>query len=169
MRLAHPRTWQAKVAALEYILHPHRGIRYADVVAADMTRAARREKIPVWVVATSAYVESELNMSSTGGIGMMQISPSTYREHHYRTHDLRAQHLADNLVIGASELSRHFQAASRRRGDIYGRLALTWGGYCGGGPHSHYVRRSLRVYHALCDEGPLSWQKHLEQRGPLWR
>ena len=161
------KTPQERITAFVYSVQPQKGKKYAETVASYIMKYAAKNNISPYMVATTCYIESEFRMTASGGLGMMQISPSTYRAEGYKRRGLKATQLADNIQIGSSELARHYKDVTSRGG--YDRMAYTWGRYNGCGTHGAYVKKSMRAYKHLTTGNPSTWKEHLRTHGPLWK
>lgn len=159
-----------KIAGLIKLVQPRKGQAYADHVAETIVKEAKRYNLDPFVVATTAYIESEFSMSSKPCMGIMQIERRTFRDH-YASSGLKPMKLEDNIRLGAWELadkakmSKKTQVALASRGG----LSRMWGRYNGAGPRSSYVRRAHTTLNRIKNGNPEVWEKHLKARGPLWK
>ncbi len=153
------------MAAFIRIVQPRKGDGYAERVPEAMAREAHRVHLPITVVATTAYIESEFRMDSGPCVGIMQVNTRTSRELFHQG-EREARELDGNIRLGAMELAHHYRTATRKSPGS--ALRGMWGRYNGCGPSGGYVRRALRVLHHLKEGDVDSWSKRIK-KGPLWQ
>ena len=160
-----------KIAGLIKLVQPRKGQVYADHVADIIVKEARRYKLDPYVVATTAYIESEFSMVSKPCIGIMQVERRTYRSQ-YAKSGLKPYDLEDNIRLGAWELAdkakmsnKNVRVALASRGG----LSRMWGRYNGAGSKSFYVKRAHTTLSRIKNKNLNQIQEHLKKRGPLWK
>jgi len=161
---------QKKIAGLIKLVQPRKGQSYADHVAKIICQEAKRYNIDPYIVATTAYIESEFSMASHPCIGIMQVERRTYRAL-YAKSGLKPYDLEDNIRLGAWELADKAKNRSQSRIALASRgdLSRMWGRYNGAGPRSSYVRKAHLVYSRIKGKSVIELQSHLKKRGPLWK
>jgi hypothetical protein len=159
-----------KIAGLIKLVQPRKGQAYADRVAETIVKEAKRYNLDPFVVATTAYIESEFSMSSKPCMGIMQIERRTYREH-YAKSGLKPMDLEDNIRLGAWELADKAKMSNKNQVALASRggLSRMWGRYNGAGSRSSYVRRAHLTLKRIKNGNPDEWNSHLKSRGPLWK
>ena len=161
---------QKKIAGLIKLVQPRKGQSYADHVANIICQEAKRYNIDPYIIATTAYIESEFSMASRPCIGIMQVERRTYRAL-YAKSGLKPNDLEDNIRLGAWELADKAKNRSQSRIALAsrGELSRMWGRYNGAGPKSSYVRKAHLVYSRIKNKSVTELQTHLKKRGPLWK
>ena len=161
---------EKKIAGLIKLVQPRKGQSYADHVAKVICQEAKRYNLDPYIVATTAYIESEFSMVSRPCIGIMQVERRTYRAS-YAKSGLKPSDLEDNIRLGAWELADKAKNRSTSRIALASRgdLSRMWGRYNGAGPRSSYVRKAHLVYNRIKSGNPDKWKTHLKARGPLWK
>jgi hypothetical protein len=159
-----------KIAGLIKMVQPRKGSSYADHVADIIIKEAKRYNLDPYVVATTAYIESEFSMKSGPCMGIMQIERRTYRSDLSKG-GLDPMDLEDNIRLGAWELALKAKNRSSSRIALASRggLSRMWGRYNGAGSRSSYVRRAHLVYARIKNGNPETWKTHINKRGPLWK
>jgi soluble lytic murein transglycosylase-like protein len=161
-----------KIAGLIKLVQPRKGQAYANHVAETIVKEAKRYGLDPYVVASTAYIESEFSMSSGPCIGMMQIERRTYREK-YAKSKLNPYDLEDNIRLGAWELADKAKISNRSKTRIAlasrGGLSRMWGRYNGAGSRSGYVVRAHTTLSRIKTKSIAELQEHLKKRGPLWK
>lgn len=171
---------QDRITQLVYIIRQREGRAYAERVASAITTSARRNKIPVMLVATTAYIESEFRMVSRPCVGIMQILPSTARRVFGRS-GLDVYDLEDNIEMGSRYLAMHYHeyarpyinanSANDKLTSAEQMLVMrkTWGRYNGSGMNGAYQRKATTVYKRLTEWNSEKWKSHINTKGPLWK
>ena len=161
---------EKKIAGLIKLVQPRKGQSYADHLAKVICQEAKRYNIDPFIIATTAYIESEFSMASSPCIGIMQVERRTYRAS-YAKSGLKPNDLEDNIRLGAWELADKAKNRSQSRVALASRgdLSRMWGRYNGAGPRSSYVRKAHLVYSRLKSKSVTELQTHLKKRGPLWK
>ncbi len=161
---------EKKIAGLIKLVQPRKGQSYADHVAKVICQEAKRYNLDPYIVATTAYIESEFSMVSRPCIGIMQVERRTYRAS-YAKSGLKPNDLEDNIRLGAWELADKAKNRSTSRIALASRgdLSRMWGRYNGAGPRSSYVRKAHLVYNRIKSGNTDKWKSHLKSRGPLWK
>lgn len=159
-----------KIAGLIKMVQPRKGSSYADHVADIIIKEAKRYNLDPYVVATTAYIESEFSMKSRPCMGIMQIERRTYRSDLAKS-GLNPMDLEDNIRLGAWELALKAKNRSSSRIALASRggLSRMWGRYNGAGSRSSYVRRAHLVYARIKNGNSETWKSHINKRGPLWK
>ena len=131
---------------------------------------AKRNKIDPYLIATTAYVESEFSQNSQPCIGVMQVYLPTYRELCKKNSYLKnynPYNIHGNLVIGAKELALDYCHKNNKYSES-NRLKYMWGRYNGCGISGDYTRKSLCVYLKLKNLSAEQLSSHLKKK-ELWR
>jgi len=162
-----------KIAGLIKLVQPRKGQAYAEHVADVIVKEARRYNLDPFVVATTAYIESEFSMVSKPCIGIMQVERRTYRSQ-YAKSGLKPYDLEDNIRLGAWELADKAKMSNKNNNvrvalASRGGLSRMWGRYNGAGPRSSYVKRAHTTYSRIKKKNLSEIQSHLKKRGPLWK
>jgi hypothetical protein len=150
--------------------------KYSDSYIAKIVEAmfiyGKKYKVDPYIIASTAYVESEFSMKSKPCIGMMQVLKSTARyidpKRQYDPYTVYG-----NIALGTKELSTHLRRTVRR-GSTMDRasgssrnLRYMWGKYNGAGTQSRYSGKVLKVLQIIC-MNDLSHLKAKLKHGPIW-
>lgn len=127
---------ESKITQVIYAVQPKYGINYSKKISRYILEASKKEKISPYIVASTAYVESEFDYKSQPQKGIMQITKSLGKSH--KTLDYKLP--KDNILIGAKYL-KYLNLSSR------GSLNRMWGRYSGNS--SFYSKRCFKVYRIL--------------------
>jgi hypothetical protein len=161
-----------KIAGLIKMVQPRKGQAYADRVAGSIVKEANRYGLDPYVVASTAYIESEFSMASRPCIGIMQVERRTFNAY-YAKSGLNPRNVEDNIRLGAWELADKAKMSNKAKSRIAlasrGGLSRMWGRYNGAGSRSGYVRRAHLTYSRLKSKSIEELQEHLKKRGPLWK
>jgi soluble lytic murein transglycosylase-like protein len=130
-----------RISQFVYTVRHKLGRKYADRVADAIVTSARRNGLSPAMVATTAYIESEFEMTSKPCIGIMQILPSTARNAFGKS-GLNPYDLEDNIEMGARYLALHYGKYARSYSVNRGTLASRSGSTASRGSSASRSSRS---------------------------
>lgn len=140
--------------------------RIQKIVDAIMKYSAKF-KVDPYVIASTAYVESEFKMTSRPCIGMMQLVRSSIR--YYDPKRIYDPYTIDgNIAIGTLELSKHLKRYSR--GKLPNRTAYRnmYRSYNGSYMKNRYSIKTMLVQTRL-ENLTIDNLKSKLKKGPIWK
>lgn len=146
---------ESKITQVIEIVQPKLGHEYAKKISGYIIEASKKEKISPYIVASTAYVESEFNYKAQPQKGIMQITKSLGKSHK----TLNYKNSKDNILIGAKYL-KYLHLSSR------GSLDRMWNRYSGNS--SFYSRRCSKVYKIFKYNSIVNIKERLKKK-ELWR
>ncbi len=161
-----------KIKGFIKLVKPKYSESYIAKIVEAMFIYGKKYKVDPYIIASTAYVESEFSMKSKPCIGMMQVLKSTARyidpKRQYNPYTVYG-----NIALGTKELSAHLRHTVRR-GSTMARasgssrnLRYMWGKYNGAGTQSRYSSKVLKVLQTIC-MNDLSHLKAKLKHGPIW-
>ena len=161
-----------KIKGFIKLVKPKYSESYIAKIVEAMFLYGKKYKVDPYIIASTAYVESEFSMNSRPCIGMMQVLKSTARyidpKREYNPYTVYG-----NVALGTKELSMHLRKTVRR-GSTMDRasgssrsLRYMWGKYNGAGTNSRYSSKVLKVLRTIC-ANDLTHLKTKLRKGPIW-
>ena len=161
-----------KIKGFIKLVKPKYSESYIAKIVEAMFLYGKKYKVDPYIIASTAYVESEFSMNSKPCIGMMQVLRSTAKyidpKREYNPYTVYG-----NIALGTKELSMHLRKTVRR-GSTMDRasgstrsLKYMWGKYNGAGTNSRYSGKVLKVLRTLCTND-LTHLKGKLRQGPIW-
>lgn len=109
-----------KISKFIKLVQPRYSQTYIQKIVDAIMKYSAKFKVDPYVIASTAYVESEFKMTSRPCIGIMQLVTSSIRYYDpKRVYNPRT--IDGNIAIGTIELSKHLQRYSR--GNLPNRTA----------------------------------------------
>ncbi len=156
-----------KISKFIKLVQPRYSQSYIKKITAAIIKYAAVFKVDPYVIASTAYVESEFKMTSRPCIGMMQLVRSSIR--YYDPKRVYNPYTIDgNVAIGTKELSKHLQRYSR--GKLPSRTAYRnmYRSYNGSYMKNRYSVKTLLVQTRL-EHLSIDALKAKLKKGPIWR
>jgi soluble lytic murein transglycosylase-like protein len=155
------------------LVQPKYSAFYIKKIVDAIFKYGTKYKIDPYIIATTAYVESEFNMRSGPCIGIMQVYKPTLKWLNPKK-EYNPYTIDGNIALGTKELSLNMPK-SLRRGKLANRasndpnaLALMWGKYNGAGSKSKYVDRCFYALRKLALKN-IKELKVILEHGQLWQ
>lgn len=158
---------KTKIFQFIKLVQPKFSTSYITNVVNAIVKYGDKYDVDPYVIASTAYVESEFSMKSKPCIGIMQLLKSTgyyYDPHHkYNPYEIDG-----NIAIGTLELRHHLSSATPR-GKLPDRSAYrkTYEKYNGSYLKRSYARKVLLVQIRL-EQLSLDKIKSKLKQGPIW-
>ena len=156
-----------KISKFIKLVQPRYSQSYIKKITDAIMKYAAVFKVDPYVIASTAYVESEFKMTSRPCIGMMQLVRPSIR--YYDPKRVYNPYTVDgNIAIGTKELSRHLKRYSR--GKLPNRVAYRnmYRSYNGSYMKNRYSVKTLLVQTRL-EHLSISAIKSKLKKGPIWR
>ena len=161
-----------KIKGFIKLVKPKYSESYIAKIVDAIFKYSKKYKVNPYIIASTAYVESEFSMKSRPCIGIMQILRSTARYI-----DPKRQYdpftIDGNIALGVKELSLSLPS-NINRGNVIDRssanergLKIMWGKYNGSGSRGYYSTKTLNVMRKIIVYD-LDKLKQLLKKGPLW-
>ena len=155
-----------KISKFIKLVQPRYSQSYIKKITAAIMKYAAVFKVDPYVIASTAYVESEFKMTSRPCIGMMQLVRPSIR--YYDPKRVYNPYTGDgNIAIGTKELSRHLKRYSR--GKLPNRTAYRnmYISYNGSYLKNRYSVKTLLVQTRL-EHLSIDALKSKLKKGPIW-
>jgi len=154
------------------LVQPKYSDSYTQKIVDAIFKYGNKYKIEPYVIASTAYVESEFSMKSGPCIGIMQVyKPSLRWLNPKKEYDPYT--IDGNIALGVKELSLSLPS-NINRGNVIDRssanergLKIMWGKYNGSGSRGYYSTKTLNVMRKIIVYD-LDKLKQLLKKGPLW-
>jgi soluble lytic murein transglycosylase-like protein len=156
-----------KISKFIKLVQPRYSQSYIKKITDAIMKYAAVFKVDPYVIASTAYVESEFKMTSRPCIGMMQLVRPSIR--YYDPKRVYNPFTIDgNIAIGTKELSRHLKRYSR--GKLPNRTAYRnmYRSYNGSYMKNRYSVKTLLVQTRL-EHLSLDVIKSKLKKGPIWK
>ena len=156
-----------KISKFIKLVQPRYSQSYIKKITDAIMKYAAVFKVDPYVIASTAYVESEFKMTSRPCIGMMQLVRPSIR--YYDPKRVYNPYTVDgNIAIGTKELSRHLYRYSR--GKLPNRTAYRnmYRSYNGSYMKNRYSVKTLLVQTRL-ERLSINAIKSKLKKGPIWR
>jgi soluble lytic murein transglycosylase-like protein len=156
-----------KISKFIKLVQPRYSQSYIKKITNAIIKYSAVFKVDPYVIASTAYVESEFKMTSKPCIGMMQLVRPSIR--YYDPKRVYNPYTIDgNVAIGTKELSKHLQRYSR--GKLPSRTAYRkmYRSYNGSYMKNRYSVKTLLVQTRL-EHLSIDALKAKLKKGPIWR
>ena len=156
-----------KISKFIKLVQPRYSQTYIKKITAAIMKYAAVFKVDPYVIASTAYVESEFKMTSRPCIGMMQlVTPSIRYYDPKRVYNPRT--IDGNIAIGTKELSVHLRKYSRK--GLPSRIAYRnmYRSYNGSYMKNRYSIKTLLVQTRL-EHLSVDALKSKLKKGPIWK
>ena len=156
-----------KISKFIKLVQPRYSQTYIQKIVDAIMKYSAKFKVDPYVIASTAYVESEFKMTSRPCIGMMQLVRSSIR--YYDPKRVYDPYTIDgNIAIGTIELSKHLQRYSR--GNLPNRTAYRnmYRSYNGSYLKNRYSIKTMLVQNRL-ENLPIESIKAKLRKGPIWK
>jgi soluble lytic murein transglycosylase-like protein len=156
-----------KISKFIKLVQPRYSQSYIKKITDAIMKYAAVFKVDPYVIASTAYVESEFKMTSRPCIGMMQLVTSSIRYYDpKRVYNPRT--IDGNIAIGTKELSVHLRRYSRKGLPSRTAYRNMYRSYNGSYMKNRYSVKTLLVQTRL-ERLTLSAIKSKLKKGPIWR
>ena len=155
-----------KISKFIKLVQPRYSQSYIKKITDAIMKYAAVFKVDPYVIASTAYVESEFKMTSRPCIGMMQLVRPSIR--YYDPKRVYNPYTVDgNIAIGTKELSRHLKRYSR--GKLPNRTVYRnmYRSYNGSYMKNRYSVKTLLVQTRL-EHLSIDALKSKLKKGPIW-
>ena len=155
-----------KISKFIKLVQPRYSQTYIKKITNAIIKYSAVFKVDPYVIASTAYVESEFKMTSRPCIGMMQLVRPSIR--YYDPKRVYNPYTVDgNIAIGTKELSRHLKRYSR--GNLPSRTAYRnmYRDYNGSYLKNPYSKKTLLVQTRL-EHLSIDALKSKLKKGPIW-
>lgn len=164
---------KVKIFKFIKLVQPKYTDSYIQKIVDAIFKYGDKYKVEPYIIASTAYVESEFSMRSRPCIGIMQVLRSSLRWLNPKK-EYDPYTVDGNIALGAKELSMHIRR-NVNRGNLVDRsssndrtLRYMWGKYNGAGSRSYYSSKTLKVMHTLVSKDLDEIRVRLK-KGPIWR
>jgi hypothetical protein len=156
-----------KIKAFIKTVQPKYSQSKVDIITGAIFVSAKKFKLDPYVIASTAYVESEFRMTSRPCIGMMQLVRSSIRYYDPKR-VYNPYTIYGNIAIGSLELAAHLKKYSR--GGLPSRTAYRnmYRSYNGSYLKNRYSVKTMLVQTRLKTLSIASLKAKLK-KGPIWR
>ena len=156
-----------KISKFIKLVQPRYSQSYIKKITDAIMKYAAIFKVDPYVIASTAYVESEFKMTSRPCIGMMQLVTSSIR--YYDPNRVYNPHTIDgNIAIGTKELSVHLRKYSRRGLPSRTAYRNMYRSYNGSYMKNKYSVKTLLVQTRL-EHLSIGALKSKLKKGPIWK
>ena len=156
-----------KISKFIKLVQPRYSQTYIQKIVDAIMKYSAKFKVDPYVIASTAYVESEFKMTSRPCIGIMQLVTSSIRYYDpKRVYNPRT--IDGNIAIGTIELSKHLQRYSR--GNLPNRAAYRnmYRSYNGSYLKNRYSIKTMLVQNRL-ENLSIDALKSKLKKGPIWK
>lgn len=156
-----------KISKFIKLVQPRYSQTYIQKIVDAIMKYSAKFKVDPYVIASTAYVESEFKMTSRPCIGIMQLVRSSIR--YYDPKRVYNPYTIDgNIAIGTIELSKHLQRYSR--GNLPNRTAYRnmYRSYNGSYLKNRYSIKTMLVQNRL-ENLSIDALKSKLKKGPIWK
>lgn len=156
-----------KISKFIKLVQPRYSQTYIQKIVDAIMKYSAKFKVDPYVIASTAYVESEFKMTSRPCIGIMQLVRSSIR--YYDPKRVYNPYTIDgNIAIGTIELSKHLHRYSR--GNLPNRTAYRnmYRSYNGSYLKNRYSIKTMLVQNRL-ENLPIETIKAKLRKGPIWK
>lgn len=164
---------KVKIFKFIKLVQPKYTDSYVQKIVDAIFKYGDKYKVEPYIIASTAYVESEFSMRSRPCIGIMQVLRSSLRWLNPKK-EYDPYTIDGNIALGTKELSMHIKR-DVNRGNLVDRsssndriLRYMWGKYNGAGSRSYYSTKTLKVMRTLVFKDLDEIQVRLK-KGPIWR
>jgi len=164
---------KVKIFKFIKLVQPKYTDSYIDKIVDAIFKYGKKYNVEPYIIASTAYVESEFSMRSRPCVGIMQLLRSSMKWLNPKK-EYDPYTIDGNIALGTKELSMHIHR-NVDRGNLVDRssnndrtLKYMWGRYNGAGSKSYYSKKTLRVMHTLVSKDLVEIKVRLK-KGPIWR
>ena len=156
-----------KISKFIKLVQPRYSQSYIKKITNAIMKYSAVFKVDPYVIASTAYVESEFKMTSRPCIGMMQLVTSSIR--YYDPKKVYNPRTIDgNIAIGTKELSVHLRRYSRKGLPSRTAYRNMYRSYNGSYMKNRYSVKTLLVQTRL-EHLSVGALKSKLKKGPIWR
>ena len=156
-----------KISKFIKLVQPRYSQSYIKKITAAIMKYAAVFKVDPYVIASTAYVESEFKMTSKPCIGMMQlVRPSIRYYDPKRVHNPFT--IDGNIAIGTKELSVHLRKYSRKGLPSRTAYRYMYRSYNGSYLKNKYSIKTMLVQTRL-EHLSVNTLKSKLKKGPIWK
>ena len=157
-----------KISKFIKLVQPKYSDSHISKIVNSIFKYSEKYKVNPYMIASTAYVESEFSMQSKPCIGIMQLIRSSAK-YYNPNRQYNPYTLDGNIAIGTVELSHHLKKYNSR-GDLPGRSAVkrAYERYNGSVNKYSYANKALLVQIRLENLSIDSLKAKLK-KGPIWR
>ena len=156
-----------KISKFIKLVQPRYSQSYIKKITDAIMKYSAVFKVDPYVIASTAYVESEFKMTSRPCIGMMQLVTSSIRYYDpKRVYNPRT--IDGNIAIGTKELSVHLRRYSRKGLPSRTAYRNMYRSYNGSYMKNRYSVKTLLVQTRL-EHLSVGALKSKLKKGPIWR
>jgi hypothetical protein len=156
-----------KISKFIKLVQPRYSQSYIKKITAAIMKYAAVFKVDPYVIASTAYVESEFKMTSRPCIGMMQlVRPSIRYYDPKRVYNPRT--IEGNIAIGTKELSVHLRKHSRKGLPSRTAYRNMYRSYNGSYMKNRYSVKTMLVQTRL-EHLSIDALKSKLRKGPIWK
>lgn len=164
---------KVKIFKFIKLVQPKYTDSYIQKIVDAIFKYGKKYNVEPYIIASTAYVESEFSMRSRPCVGIMQLLRSSMKWLN-ASEEYDPYTIDGNIALGTKELSMHIHR-NVNRGNLIDRsssndrtLRYMWGRYNGAGSRSYYSTKTLKVMHTLVSKD-LDEIKVRLKKGPIWR
>lgn len=164
---------KVKIFKFIKLVQPKYTDSYIQKIVDAIFKYGKKYNVEPYIIASTAYVESEFSMRSRPCVGIMQLLRSSMKWLN-ASKEYDPYTIDGNIALGTKELSMHIHR-NVNRGNLIDRsssndrtLRYMWGRYNGAGSRSYYSTKTLKVMHTLVSKD-LDEIKVRLKKGPIWR
>lgn len=156
-----------KISKFIKLVQPRYSQSYIKKITDSIMKYSAIFKVDPYVIASTAYVESEFKMTSRPCIGMMQLVRSSIR--YYDPKRVYNPYTIDgNIAIGTKELSVHLRKYSRKGLPSRTAYRNMYRSYNGSYMKNKYSIKTMLVQ-ARLEHLSIDALKSKLKKGPIWR
>ena len=157
-----------KISKFIKLVQPKYSNSYISKIVNSIYKYSEKYKVNPYMIASTAYVESEFSMQSKPCIGIMQLIKSSAK-YYNPNRQYNPYTLDGNIAIGTVELSHHLKKYNLR-GELPGRSAVkkAYESYNASANKNSYANKALLVQIRLENLSIDSLKAKLK-KGPIWR
>ena len=156
-----------KISKFIKLVQPRYSQSYIKKITDSIMKYSAIFKVDPYVIASTAYVESEFKMTSRPCIGMMQLVTSSIR--YYDPKRVYNPHTIDgNIAIGTKELSVHLRKYSRKGLPSRTAYRNMYRSYNGSYLRNKYSVKTMLVQ-ARLEHLSIDVLKSKLKKGPIWK
>ena len=156
-----------KISKFIKLVQPRYSQTYIQKIVDAIMKYSAKFKVDPYVIASTAYVESEFKMTSRPCIGMMQLVRSSIR--YYDPKRVYNPYTIDgNIAIGTKELSVHLRRYSRKGLPSRTAYRNMYRSYNGSYLKNKYSVKTMLVQTRL-EHLSIDALKSKLKKGPIWR
>ena len=156
-----------KISKFIKLVQPRYSQSYIQKIVDAIMKYSAKFKVDPYVIASTAYVESEFKMTSRPCIGMMQLVKSSIR--YYDPKRIYDPYTIDgNIAIGTLELSKHLKRYSRGKLPNRNAYRNMYRSYNGSYMKNRYSIKTMLVQTRL-EHLSINALKSKLKKGPIWK